>query len=125
MRNQSGTDRRDSIRWQTLTHCTCFLAGIQMTETAHHLLLVQITGSPLEPANSLHLGVHSQRVLPRDARLLLGSLIQAMQLVWLVGGVEVSGNTSSGAKGEYILLADGRTEGVARKWETFIKVALR
>lgn len=57
-----------------------------MTETAHHLLLVQITGSPLEPANSLHLGVHSQRVLPRDARLLLGSLIQAMQLVWLAGG---------------------------------------
>lgn len=56
-----------------------------MTETAHHLLLVQITGSPLEPANSLHLGVHSQRVLPRDARLLLGSLIQAMQLVWLAG----------------------------------------
>lgn len=54
-----------------------------MAEAANHLLLVQVSGGSLQAADGLHLRVHSQCLVPRTARRLLGTGIQAMQLVWL------------------------------------------
>lgn len=70
-----------------------------MAETAHHLLLVQVSSGALQATNSLHLLVPFQGLISCAGSLLLGTRIQPVELVRLRS---VSGDPVV-VVGEYII----------------------